>query len=246
MSLSQEPVTRPSGTSAMAPDPAKADSLDDLVEQLRRLKVWAGDPSYETIKDRINAAGSAAGRSANMVTSRSTVADCFQPGRRRVNTELVLAIVEALHSDLGYVERWRQALRVVSGQIDAATQVRVQDTLPPDLAGFAGRTGELDRLRLAAQADDAVAISAIEGMAGVGHRLSTASLGACPAGRRPGGAIAHSDQSGVHHGAVTSIPRGGRRLLSAGLDYCPAGRRSDDHGLRLERPRGDRDPVGRV
>ena len=30
MSLSQEPVTEPSGTCAMAPDPAKADSLDDL------------------------------------------------------------------------------------------------------------------------------------------------------------------------------------------------------------------------
>jgi tetratricopeptide (TPR) repeat protein len=168
MSLSQEPVTGPSGTCAMAPDPAKADSLDDLVEQLRRLKVWAGDPSYGTIKDRINSAWTAAGRSANMLTSRSTVADCFQPGRRRVNTELVLAIVEALHADLGYGERWRHALRVVSGQFNAVTPVRVQDTLPPDLAGFAGRTRELDRLRLAAQASDAVAISAIEGMAGVG------------------------------------------------------------------------------
>ena len=33
-----------------APDPGRAGTLDDLVERLRLLKVWAGDPSYEWIK----------------------------------------------------------------------------------------------------------------------------------------------------------------------------------------------------
>jgi tetratricopeptide (TPR) repeat protein len=66
------------------------------------------------------------------------------------------------------VSQWRQALRVVGGEIAAVAQVRVQDTLPRDLAGFTGRIAELDRLRRARQTGDAVVISAIEGMAGVG------------------------------------------------------------------------------
>lgn len=149
------------------PDPGQASSLADLVERLRRLKVWAGDPSYETIKDRVNAAWTAAGRPARELTRKSTVAYCFRPGRRRLDADLVVAVVQALHPDTGYVTQWRQALRVVGGEIEAVSQVRVQDRLPRDLPGFTGRTGELDRLRHAARAGQAV-VSAIEGMAGVG------------------------------------------------------------------------------
>src|SRR5207248_8436690 len=50
--------------------------------------------------------------------------------------------------------------------------VRVQDRLPPDLAGFTGRTAELDRLWQVLQHGSvnggAVVISAIAGMAGIG------------------------------------------------------------------------------
>jgi len=168
MPLPGDPVTAPAEAFTALPDPGLANSFDDLVERLRRLKVWAGDPSYETIKDRVNKAWTAAGRPAGELTRRSTVAYCFRPGRRRLDTDLVLAVVQALHPDTGYVTAWRQALRVVGGEIEAVSQVRVQDRLPQDLAGFTGRTGELDRLRHAAQAGKAVVISAIEGMAGVG------------------------------------------------------------------------------
>ena len=92
------------------------------------MKVWAGDPSYETIKDRVNAAWTAAGRPAGELARKTTVADCFRPGRRRLNTDLVVAVVQALHPDAGYVTQWRQALRVIGGEIEAAAQVRVQDT----------------------------------------------------------------------------------------------------------------------
>ncbi|GGK75735.1 tetratricopeptide repeat protein [Mangrovihabitans endophyticus] len=153
---------------ARLPDPAQAVSPDELVERLRLLKVWAGDPSYETIKDRINATWATAGRPASELARRSTVANCFQPGRRRFNTDLVVAVVQALHPDLGYVAQWRQALRVVGGETEATAQVRVHDTLPADLATFTGRGTELDRLRRALREADAVMISAIEGMAGVG------------------------------------------------------------------------------
>ncbi|MCM4082740.1 tetratricopeptide repeat protein [Paractinoplanes hotanensis] len=157
---------------ATLPDPARAGSLDDVAERLRLLKVWAGDPSYDTIKNRVNAARTAAGRPASELTSKSTVADCFRAGRRRLSTALVMAVVEALHPDRAYVDRWRQALRAVGAEIDAGSQVRVRDALPQDLAGFTGRTHELDRLRRALedarQGGGAVVISAIAGMAGVG------------------------------------------------------------------------------
>ena len=157
---------------AALPDPSPATGMDDVVERLRLLKVWAGDPSYDTIKDRVNAAWSAAGRPARELTRKSTVAYCFRPGRRRLNTELVVAVVEVLHPDPGYVALWRQTLRAVGAEIEAVSQVRVQDSLPQDLAGFTGRAKELERLRRAlsdARPDGgAVVISAIAGMAGVG------------------------------------------------------------------------------
>ncbi|MBM2616453.1 tetratricopeptide repeat protein [Actinoplanes sp. LDG1-06] len=147
------------------PDPAGARSVDELVESLRLLKRWAGDPSYETLKERVNAAWTAEGRPPAELTPRSTLANAFVTGRRRLNTDLVLAIVRALHPDDGYVDAWRQALRVTAGEIEAVSQVRVQGSLPPDLADFTGRAGELDTLGVSG---GAFVISAIEGMAGVG------------------------------------------------------------------------------
>ncbi|MEU4236863.1 tetratricopeptide repeat protein [Actinoplanes sp. NPDC026619] len=150
---------------AALPDPGQAGTLDDLAERLRALKVWAGDPSYETITGRINAAWAEAGRPRGELAGKSTVADCFRAGRRRVNADLVAAVVQALHPDPGYVSQWRQALQVVEGQARAATQVRVQDALPEELDSFTGRAAELGRLRVALGNGVPVVLS---GMAGVG------------------------------------------------------------------------------
>src|SRR2546423_2502800 len=139
--------SRPNRASGALPDPGRAGSLDEFVERLRELKTWAGDPSYETIKDRINEAWRTAGRPAGELARRGTVVDCFKTGRRRLNADLMAAVVEALCPDPGYVAQWRQALRVVSGEVRAAAQVRVHDALPRDLAEFTGRAAELDRLR---------------------------------------------------------------------------------------------------
>src|SRR5207249_6163190 len=140
------------------------------VQQLRLLKAWAGDPSYDWITGRVNSARAAAGGPAGEMTGRTTVLDCFRPGRRRLNPDLVVAVAAALHPDVGYVAQWRQALQVIGGQATAAAQVRVQDRLPPQLAGFTGRTAELNRLRRALHHGTVnggtVVISAIAGMAG--------------------------------------------------------------------------------
>ncbi|MEV6302856.1 tetratricopeptide repeat protein [Actinoplanes sp. NPDC051861] len=155
---------------AALPDPASASSLDDLVERLRLLKTWAGDPSYENITGRVNARWTADGRESDLV-GRTTVVDCFRPGRRRMNIDLVLAVVRALHPDPGYVADWRRALRMISGENRAAAQVRVQDTLPGDLPDFTAREDDLRRLREAgvqAYAAGRAPIIVITGMAGVG------------------------------------------------------------------------------
>src|SRR5512142_1349608 len=143
------PVSRSVRVNGEPPDPGRASTLAELVEGLRQLKTWAGDPSYATITRRVNAAWRAAGRPTGELAKKPTVADCFKTGRRRLNTDLIIAVVTALHPDAGYVAQWPQALRVIAGQAQAAAQVRVQDRLPPDLAGFTGRTPELARLRRA-------------------------------------------------------------------------------------------------
>ena len=160
-------------TFAALPDPGRASSLDDLIALLRRLKVWAGDPSYDAIADRINRAWRAAGRPDSELTRRNTVADCFRPGRRRLNPDLVRAVVRALHADPTYEAQWRQALRVLTGVTEAAGQVRVQTVLPDPPDAFVGRSTELDRLDRAA-AGPGPSVLVVTGMAGVGKtRLVT-------------------------------------------------------------------------
>lgn len=152
------------------PDPGQAGGLGELVERLRVLKRWAGDPSYEAITAQVNRTWTAAGRPAGELTRKSTVADCFRPGRRRLNIDLALAVVEVLNPDSGYVAQWRQAFRVIAGEVEAASQVRVGDALPTDLAEFSGRRVELDRLSgiVAAAGRERATVVTIEGMAGVG------------------------------------------------------------------------------
>src|SRR4051812_32968402 len=101
----------PAGTFVALPEPAGVGSLDELVERLRLLKIWAGDPSFETITSRINTSWAATGKPAGEFAGKTTVVDCFRPGRRRLNAELVIAVVQALHPDVAYATQWRQALQ---------------------------------------------------------------------------------------------------------------------------------------
>ncbi|MFG1603471.1 hypothetical protein [Actinoplanes sp. NPDC049265] len=141
------------------PDPGGAHTLDDLAARLRTLKIWAGDPSYETIRARVSTAWRAAGRPAAEAAGKNTVADCFRTGRRRINADLVVAIVAALHDDPGYVNQWRQALRVISGETAGGGQVRVLGTLPPSAGDFTGRAADLTRLRARLRAGQVATIT---------------------------------------------------------------------------------------
>ncbi|HET6482347.1 MAG TPA: NB-ARC domain-containing protein [Actinoplanes sp.] len=128
---------------AVLPDPGQAQTLDEVTGSLRLLKTWAGNPSYETITARVNGPRPPSGQ-----VGKTTVVDCFRAGRRRLDPDLVVAVVQALHADAGYVNQWRQALRVASGETrGAADQVRVLGRLPAETSGFLGRTPEIAALR---------------------------------------------------------------------------------------------------
>jgi tetratricopeptide (TPR) repeat protein len=150
------------------PDPGHARTLAELIAQLRLLKAWAGGPSYAQIAEGVNRLWTAAGRPPAERTARTTVADCFKTGRARPNTDLVLAVVEVLHPDPGYVAHWQDMLRVVRSRAEAATFVQAQLGLPEAIPHFTGRQAEL--ARLCAVLGDAAGgrASAIAGMAGVG------------------------------------------------------------------------------
>ncbi len=153
------------------PDPERVTCLDDLVARLRLLKAWAHDTSYAAITRIVNDRWRQAGRPASELTTKSTVAGYFTFGRRRLDEELLVAIVSALRADPAYAERWRDALRAIRGNAAAAAVVDAWPSLPPAPTGFIGRRAELRRLDELAAAGGTVVVY---GMAGVGKTWLTA------------------------------------------------------------------------
>ncbi|MFJ9895373.1 ATP-binding protein [Streptomyces sp. NPDC091280] len=151
------------------PDPQRVADMAEFVEALRELRAWAGMPPYRSLA---KSAGARL-RPARDV-SATTVVDVFRTGRRRLDLDLVVAVVRALGVDEPGVERWRAACVRVHGLAKAGGPAGVFGQLPADLGTFTGRTEELARLVEAATrsredgAANTVVISAIEGMAGVG------------------------------------------------------------------------------
>jgi tetratricopeptide (TPR) repeat protein len=96
-------------------------------------------------------------RAARRVPERpvlNTVYRCFQPGRARLDIELVVDIARLLLAVGGVpeeaadevAEQWRQTCWLIAGMASAATIVSVADTWPADLPSFTGRHDELRRI----------------------------------------------------------------------------------------------------
>jgi len=150
------------------PDPDGAADLADFIELLGQLRIWAGAPSHRTLAKRVGPLL----RPPQQI-SQSTIADTFQTRRRRLNLDLVVAIVRALGLAEPEVARWRAACVAVHAAAKAGGPAGVFRQLPAGLATFTGRSAELARLvddaaALTAASPSAPVVSTIDGMAGIG------------------------------------------------------------------------------
>ncbi|MFE9454847.1 ATP-binding protein [Streptomyces sp. NPDC006739] len=149
------------------PDPAGAVDLPGFIALLDELRTDVGKPSYRTLARRVGPL-----MRPPRAVSQSTVGEVFQPRRRRLDLDLLVAVVQALGLDEGAVDGWRQAYLRIQRDAKAGGPTGVFRQLPADLPTFTGRGAELRGLFLAV--DDApgptptVVVSAIEGMAGIG------------------------------------------------------------------------------
>ncbi len=156
-----------------APSPHGVRTFDELVARLRLLRAWSG-LGYHEVHRRIVAL-----RQPRRVPERlvyNTVYRCFQPGRSRLDVELVVDIARVLLGDDNQAAQWRVAYQVIAGLATEAEIVTVSWALPDDLAEFTGRRAELDS---ALDVETGTPVVAINGMAGVGKTQLAIHAGRC-------------------------------------------------------------------
>lgn len=170
-------------------DPGKARTMDEFIGELRLLKAWAGSPSITEITRRVHQDWRRAGRPRTEWPARSTVGNCFLPGRRRPNPDLLLAVVRALvGGDEATVALWRQTLRTVLGEAEAAARVRACDRLPAGPSPLLGRTRAASAAEAALMAEGRPGVVVLEGAAGVGKTSLAVHVARRVAARSPAGA----------------------------------------------------------
>lgn len=148
-----------------APTPEGVASRDELASRLSSLRTWAG-LSYRELHRRVVA--SRRQRGIPELPVFETVRRCLQPGRRRLDPELVVDIATALTGDAAAAAAWRQACRVVDGTQTVAALVPVRDDLPAAPVDLHGRDAVLGAILRHAAEREGAAVIAIEGMGGVG------------------------------------------------------------------------------
>jgi tetratricopeptide (TPR) repeat protein len=155
------------------PVPAPAGGVAGYIETLRALKLWAGNPAFQTL-------------SRHSKVPRSTLADALAPARGTLpRLEVVTAYTTACGLSHDQVTQWRRVWMEVQGsatnpeQPPPATAASAtadsssvgRNFLPGDVADFTGRVEEtaavLDAVGSGARRR-VVTISALDGMAGVG------------------------------------------------------------------------------
>ncbi|MDH6115687.1 tetratricopeptide (TPR) repeat protein [Kitasatospora sp. MAP12-15] len=151
------------------PDPAMAADLAEFIGLLDRLRVWGGNPSFRTVASLVGPL-----LRPPQPVSKSTIADMFQPGRRRLNQDLVVAVVRALGLDERAVDQWRKAYVRVHAQAKTRPRGHLAPAeLSADLIDFTGRAAVVERLlalldERPARPVGPVVLTAISGQGGVG------------------------------------------------------------------------------
>lgn len=123
----------------------------DLSAALAELRAWAGGPSYTRIAQAVTSARLERGLPPEEArVARSTVYDCFRPGRLRLDTSLVLEVVRALGVGPEELGPWRQALRDLArpalNAAPALATVQVDVGAPVAGSTLIGRERELAEL----------------------------------------------------------------------------------------------------
>lgn len=161
------PATVVLGWREPPPDPAGADSWTELSQRLRLLRAWAG-VSYRELHRRVLRLRRE--RGVPELPVYNTIYRCLQPGRARIDADLVADIVWVLLNNENAVDGWRQACAAITGEYDAASIVTVTTELPPAPRSFTGRRAPLRRLLQCADSlsPDRPTVCAVIGMPGAG------------------------------------------------------------------------------
>ncbi|NYG60151.1 energy-coupling factor transport system substrate-specific component [Nocardioides daedukensis] len=92
------------------PDGART-PVDGLVASLQEWRAAAGNPAYAEVAARVARARVARGiPEFEARVARTTIYDLFRLGRRRIDTDLLLEVVQALGVDAAGIERWQRAV----------------------------------------------------------------------------------------------------------------------------------------
>jgi tetratricopeptide (TPR) repeat protein len=153
------------------PAPEPAGGVPGYVAALRSLKIWAGNPTFQTLARRSN-------------VPRSTLADALDPGRSTLpRLEVVTAFTTACGLPHDHVLQWHRVWRQIQqsaipgeparGGADGLTanDQSGRNFLPGDVADFTGRgeeTAALLDVVSSGKLSRVVTISALDGMAGIG------------------------------------------------------------------------------
>ncbi|MGO1316189.1 MAG: NB-ARC domain-containing protein [Cellulomonadaceae bacterium] len=140
-------------------------NLDALVAALGEVRVASGSPSYSEIATRIGALRAQAGRTHR--PPRSTVYDCFRPGRRRLDMDLVRDILLALGLAPGEVTAWLGQHGLGRGPTAWSEVVDARLGAPAAPEELVGRGNVTARIRHALLSRPE-AVVLVDGMPGVG------------------------------------------------------------------------------
>lgn len=185
--------------------------LDSIAEDLRAMRRAAGDPSFAEVARRIAAARAARGVPEHeRRMPRSTLYDCFQDGRRRIDSDAVTEIALALGLPAHLRQDWSARIRAARAATDGAEVATARTDLPAPVDTFTGREEVLDHIA------EALAGSPVwvRGMAGAGKTqvaLRTAQS-------YPG--VILLDLRGTRAEAVPVAPEAAQRALLRVLDIA--------------------------
>ncbi|MFD7307275.1 hypothetical protein [Promicromonospora sp. NPDC059942] len=163
------PAMRDSAPGAVVPLPAGARTYEELAARLADLRRRSG-VTYRELHRRVVRLRRESGRAD--VPAFNTVYRCLQPGRRRLDDELVADVARALlpgPDGAAAADEWRRTCRVVAGLAAESAWARTTIGLPAGDVAVVGRRTELEAATGLSESDlTGPVVIAVDGMPGVG------------------------------------------------------------------------------